>query len=319
MRRIAVWILICVVLLSAVPALAQGQTHTVQTGDTLFSLARRYGTTVEDLRTLNHLSGDLIYVGQVLLIPTNPAAVPQPDRYTVQPGDTLINIGVRYHLTVPRLMAINQLTSPVVLVGQQLIVSAPPLDADGLPVSAQIANIGGRGQALPLDCETRSAVDWAAFFGVTIDELTFFNQLPVSDNPDKGFVGSVYGAWGQVPPQAYGVHAEPIAAGLRAYNLSAVAQKNTEWKTVRTEIAANRPVIVWVTGHVDYGTGQTYTAADGSTTLVAPYEHTVMVIGYTTDSVIILDGSSIYTRPSEQFKASWGALGNQVVMQGPLK
>ncbi|MFN8597496.1 MAG: LysM peptidoglycan-binding domain-containing protein [Anaerolineae bacterium] len=314
MRRIAAWMLILAVLLSAAPAFAQGQTHTVQSGDTLFSLARRYGTTVEALRTANRLSGDLIYVGQVLIIPTT-AATPQPDRYTVQPGDTLINIGVRYHLTVPRLMAINQLTSPIVFVGQSLIVSAPPLDADGLPLSAQIANIGGRGQALPLDCETRSAVDWAAFFGVAIDELTFFNQLPVSDNPDKGFVGSVHGAWGQVPPQAYGVHAEPIAAGLRAYNVSAVAQKNTDWKTVRTEIAANRPVIVWVTGHVDYGTGQTYTASDGSTTLVAPYEHTVMAIGYTADSVIILDGSSIYTRPIEQFKASWGALGNQVVMK----
>ncbi len=39
-----------------------------------------------------------------------------------------------------------------------------------------------------------------------------------------------------------------------------------------------------------------------------------MVIGYTPDSVIILDGSTIYTRPIDQFMASWGALGKLAVM-----
>ncbi|HZY41962.1 MAG TPA: hypothetical protein VFF59_08170 [Anaerolineae bacterium] len=39
-----------------------------------------------------------------------------------------------------------------------------------------------------------------------------------------------------------------------------------------------------------------------------------MAIGYTPESVIILDGSSIYTRPSDQFMAAWGALGKLAVI-----
>ena len=75
--------------------------------------------------------------------------------------------------------------------------------------------------------------------------------------------------------------------------------------------------MVWVTGHVEnYGAGQLYTAADGQIALVAAYEHTVMVIGYAPDSVTLLDGGTIYTRPTDQFMASWGALGKLAVIRG---
>ena len=76
-----------------------------------------------------------------------------------------------------------------------------------------------------LDCEARSAVDWAAFFGVTIDEPTFLSQLPSSDNPEKGFVGHYWDIAGGIPPNPYGVHAGPIAQLLRAYGLKANAGK----------------------------------------------------------------------------------------------
>ena len=55
-------------------------------------------------------------------------------------------------------------------------------------------------------------MDLAAYFGLGIDELEFFGRLPVSDNPEVGFVGDVNGRWGQIPPNAYGIHAEPVAA-----------------------------------------------------------------------------------------------------------
>jgi len=89
-----------------------------------------------------------------------------------------------------------------------------------------------------LDCESRSAVDWAAYLGQHINELTFFNRLPKSDNPDKGFVGNVYGAWGQIPPNPYGVHAEPVAALLRDYGLQAYAHRPLRWEQLQAEIAA---------------------------------------------------------------------------------
>ena len=258
--------------------------------------------------TLRYVQGEVRGARGVQAVPTRTIT------YVVQPGDTLFAISLRHRISVQELMALNGLSSSVVYAGQTLNVPEPT-DQLGLPLTAQITNIGGHMQALPLDCEVRSAVDWAAFFGVAIDEFTFLSQLPLSDNPEKGFVGNVYGWWGQVPPYDYGVHAEPIAALLRVYQLPAVAQRDTDWNAVRAEIAINHPVIVWVTGHVEnLGAGQSYTASDGQTTLVAAYEHTVMVIGYTPESVIILDGGTIYTRPIDQFMASWGALGKQAVI-----
>jgi TolB protein len=183
-----------------------------------------------------------------------------------------------------------------------------------VPSQANITDISGRFQALPLDCESRSAVDWAAYFGVKIDELEFFHSLPQSDNPDKGFVGDVYGSWGQIPPQPYGVHAEPIAAILRTYGLDAQAVRDFPRDALRSEIAAGRPVIVWVTGQVAWGTPVPYTASDGGSTIVARYEHTVMVIGYNRHEVRILDGAQVYTRSWSDFERSWAVLGNMAVI-----
>jgi uncharacterized protein YvpB len=160
-------------------------------------------------------------------------------------------------------------------------------------------------------------VDWAAYFGVEIDELEFFHSLPQSDNPDKGFVGNVYGSWGQIPPQPYGVHAEPIAALLRTYGLDAQAVRNFPLDALRSEIATGRPVIVWVTGQVAWGTPVSYTASDGKSTIVARYEHTVMVIGYDKREVKVLDGAQVYTRQWGDFERSWAVLGNMAVINAP--
>jgi TolB protein len=186
-----------------------------------------------------------------------------------------------------------------------------------VPSQANITGISGRFQALPLDCESRSAVDWAAYFGVEIDELEFFYSLPQSDNPDKGFVGDVHGSWGQIPPKPYGVHAEPVAALLRAYGLDAQAVRDVSLDALRSEIAAGRPVIAWVTGQVAWGTPVPYTASDGSRTIVARYEHTVMVIGYNKHEVRILDGAQVYTRQWGDFERSWAVLGNMAVIMRP--
>ncbi len=95
--------------------------------------------------------------------------------YTVQPGDTLFAISLRHRSSVQELMTLNGLSNSVVYVGQTLNVPEPT-DQLGLPLTTQITNINGQMQALPLDCEVRSAVDWAAFFGVSIDEYTFLSQ-----------------------------------------------------------------------------------------------------------------------------------------------
>ena len=196
-----------------------------------------------------------------------------------------------------------------------------PPSPDNLPNQALISGVTGQSQTLPLDCESRSAVDWANYFGVWIDELKFYQGLPDSENPDLGFVGSVYGTWGQLPPNPYGVHAEPVAARLRKHSLSAVAHRPFSWNALRAEIAAGRPVIAWIIGSYRYGDydyvvngiPEYYPIGEGMVTVAARYEHTVIVTGYTSDSVTYLNGGGIYTKGLQQFLESWSVLGNMVI------
>ncbi len=199
-------------------------------------------------------------------------------------------------------------------------VPAPPTPTPTvppLPEDHRLSGVTGKDQALPLDCESRSAVDWAAYFGRYINELTFFNHLPTSDNPDKGFVGNVYGAWGQIPPKSYGVHAEPVAALLRDYGLPAYAYRPLSWDQLRAEIAAGRPVIVWIIDNVTNGIPVYYIPSDGLATIVARYEHTVIITGYSENYVYYLNGDTIYTRPVWQFLDSWSALSNMAITAQP--
>lgn len=174
--------------------------------------------------------------------------------------------------------------------------------------------IQGRQQTLPLSCESRSAADWSTYFGVQIDELDFQDQLPRSDNPEKGYAGDVNGVWGKTPPDSYGVHAGPVAELLRSYGLPARARRGMTLVEVKEEIAAGRPVIVWVVGHVENGSAKTYRALDGEEVTVAPREHTVIAVGYTGETVIVLDGKFVYGRATAHFIHSWSVLGNMAVV-----
>ena len=68
---------------------------------------------------------------------------------------------------------------------------AAPVAAAQLPDSATVNGVVGHAQTYRLSCESRSAADLAAFWGVNVSETTFFAGLPRSDNPDVGFVGDV--------------------------------------------------------------------------------------------------------------------------------
>jgi LysM repeat protein len=309
-------------------ALAAEIIHVVQPGENLYRIGLKYGVDWRAIMAANGLYSTYIYVGQTLVIPgTTAGAPPAPEPaapaapapapaapgttvYVVQPGDALWLIAQRYQVAVSDLVQRNGLANPNLLyAGQTLVITGPA------PAPGKVLSVAGRGQALPLDCESRSAVDWAGYFGFAIDELEFFRSLPVSDDPDAGFVGSVYGWWGQIPPAPYGVNAGPIAGALRAYGVPAQAVTGMTWDALRAEIDANRPVIAWVIGAVGNGTAIQYTApSTGGTSLVAPYEHTVIVIGYGADTVTVLDGGVTYSRTLAQFLASWGVLGNMAVV-----
>jgi uncharacterized protein YvpB len=191
--------------------------------------------------------------------------------------------------------------------------------AQDLPARAYISGLRGYPQRFTLSCESRSAVDWAGFWGVSIREKRFLNELPRSNNPEYGFVGDPSGSWGELPPRSYGVHAEPVAALLRSYGLQAEARHEMSWGDLRGEIAAGRPVIVWVIGEVWPGTPIVYTTSDGSTTTVARFEHTMILIGYDPQTVSLVDAFSGHTQkyPVSTFLDSWRTLGRMAIVGGP--
>ncbi|MCB0064599.1 MAG: LysM peptidoglycan-binding domain-containing protein, partial [Caldilineaceae bacterium] len=103
---------------------AQQTTYTVQRGDTLSAIARRYDSSVQALMSANGLTSTNIYVGQTLVIPgTNQPGPIYPITYVVQPGDTLSSIARRYDTTVQALMQVNNLRSTNIYVGQRLTIS----------------------------------------------------------------------------------------------------------------------------------------------------------------------------------------------------
>ncbi len=193
-----------------------------------------------------------------------------------------------------------------------------PTPLPPLPAEARVPTVTGQKQKFSLSCEARAAANWAGFFGVTLDEETFVSQLPVSDNPDFGFVGDLNGPWGKIPPDGYGVHAGPVATLLRLYGINAYAHRRLSWEAVQRQIARGQPVIVWVVGHVERGQAEKYVTPKGLTVVVARYEHTVLVTGYTPTQVEILDGQKTYTRTVAVFLESWGVLGNQAIVRGLL-
>lgn len=106
-------------------------THVVAPGDTLYSIARRYGTTVDALKATNGLTSDVIRIGQTLYVGSSS---PQPSTgtyHTVVRGDTLYSLARRYSTTVDAIMRANRLTSPNIYVGQRLLISSSPVPPVG--------------------------------------------------------------------------------------------------------------------------------------------------------------------------------------------
>jgi uncharacterized protein YvpB len=184
-----------------------------------------------------------------------------------------------------------------------------------IPEEHYIDNVRGHKQFFPLGCETGVAVDWAAYFGVTIVEYNFQYELPKSDNPDFGFVGDVRSPWGQTPPYGYGVHAAPIADLLRTkYGLPAKAVKNLTLDQVKSELASDQPMIAWVIGNMVGGVPAEFIDSQGNRTIVAAYEHVVLLTGYNQEKIRYNNNGKFYEAPNKVFLNSWGVLGNMAVI-----
>ncbi len=109
---------------TTVPSASGTLYHTVQAGENLYRIAKRYGVTVEVIMAANGIAdARSLKVGQVLLIPVEGGGTTGTGAYVVQPGDTLYSIAKRFGTTVETLAALNDLAPPYTIkVGQSLVV-----------------------------------------------------------------------------------------------------------------------------------------------------------------------------------------------------
>ena len=97
--------------------------YTVKNGDTIFSIAKQFNVSVEELLTLNKLYTTGLTIGQQLLIPTNGIQIMEVVDYTIKPGDTLWKIAKNCNVTVDDIVKLNKLDSSIIYPGQIIKLS----------------------------------------------------------------------------------------------------------------------------------------------------------------------------------------------------
>lgn len=135
-------------------------TYTVKSGDSLYSIARKYNTTVDELKSLNNLTSNLLSIGQVLKLPTETTEEQEKVTYTVKSGDSLYSISQKYNTTVDAIKKANNLTSNLLSIGQVLTI---PTDS-GLETTYVVQ----KGDSL---------YSIAKKFGTDVDTLKSLNNL----------------------------------------------------------------------------------------------------------------------------------------------
>ncbi len=90
----------------------------VKSGDSLYEIAKRYYTSIEELKRLNNIASSYLYIGQELKIPQEETEL----LYYVKPGDSLYRLASKYNTTVNRIKDLNNFRSDYLYVGQKLII-----------------------------------------------------------------------------------------------------------------------------------------------------------------------------------------------------
>lgn len=144
--------------------------YTVKKGDSLWSIANKYGLTVNELKALNNLTSNVINVGQNLLVKAGEEVLPDEYLvYTVKGGDTLYKIAQEYNTTVSVLMNLNNLNSSNLTINQQLLI--PKYDES--EIEKEIENKGI--EYIVKNGDTLYKI--ANVYNVTVDQIKNANNL----------------------------------------------------------------------------------------------------------------------------------------------
>ena len=99
--------------------------YTVKKGDSLWAISKVYSTSVEEIKRINNLTNNNLYIGQVIRIPEmytkeEDMVVPSYINYKVVRGDTLYGISKKYGVSIDTIVSDNALKNNILSVGQNL-------------------------------------------------------------------------------------------------------------------------------------------------------------------------------------------------------
>lgn len=160
--------------------------YTVQSGDTLSAIARRYGTTVQELVDINNIqNANLIYPGEKLRILTNSTTQGNEERgtgsitYTVKRGNTLSQIARAYHVSAEHIVELNDIENPnLIYPGEKLrITESNVTDLSPVDNTIQVYYVVKEG-------DTLNGI--ARRFGITLNEILQYNDI---QNPNLIYPG----------------------------------------------------------------------------------------------------------------------------------
>ena len=103
------------------PTTEETRLYTVKKGDSLYTIARNYNTTIDKIKNLNNLTSNNLSIGQILKIPTT-TNTNNSIIYTVKKGDSLYSIAKKYNTTIDNIKKKNNLTSNLLSIGQKIII-----------------------------------------------------------------------------------------------------------------------------------------------------------------------------------------------------
>jgi LysM repeat protein len=153
--------------------------HTVQKGETLFHIAKKYNVRVEGIMEINHLHTEDIFEGARLIINPNQPAINEneeavvPGYHLVKQGETLYSIARKYNTTVIELRALNELTSDTLRVGDELVVV--PLNGEKTDYKEPDLNSSEPMYHEVLEKETLYSI--ARKYNVLVDDIRKLNNM----------------------------------------------------------------------------------------------------------------------------------------------
>lgn len=267
--------------------------YSVQRGDTLTSIAGKFGVSVEQLAAVNKITDpSLVVVGRVLKIPgaTFGSAAPVPASPFPDGQQSLAPLAA----------------GPAV--NFQIV--------NGQLVSLTLQTVSTGHQSLPLSCEAKVASQLAMMYGLNFDEVSFQDRLPHSLDPKRGFVGSVNGRfyWPRdvlggtaTGPGGYGVHVEgwrPTFQTLSGFQVYLLASDPDTAKTeIDDSLRHGFPVAVWaILGfRAEISRNSLWVGADQNGTAIdcggpgpgchylASGEHAYLILGRSGDNYLVYD------------------------------